>query len=182
MKTGYRESTHAPVFRTGYWLAHCEGYRVDSPDGRVGVVEHVRLAPDSGRLELLRACGVPKLRTDTESEAIYRWNRILAPQQGLRLFRSSRSGPHAASRLRWRIPTMRQVARPSTALSSCATRSRKTNGPTCRVRTRLRRGGLVTIMVEDVLELHPNGERIVVRAQTGRAELPETHGFRRSNP
>ena len=28
--------------------------------------------------ESTEACGVPKLRTDTESEAIYRWNRILA--------------------------------------------------------------------------------------------------------
>ena len=24
-----------------YWLAHCEGFRVDGPDGRIGVVEHV---------------------------------------------------------------------------------------------------------------------------------------------
>jgi len=30
--------------------------------------------------ESTEACGVPKLRTDTESEAIYRWNRILAPR------------------------------------------------------------------------------------------------------
>jgi hypothetical protein len=31
--------------------------------------------------ESTEACGVPKLRTDTESEAIYRWNRILAPHK-----------------------------------------------------------------------------------------------------
>jgi hypothetical protein len=24
-----------------YWLGHCHGFRVDGPDGRVGVVEHV---------------------------------------------------------------------------------------------------------------------------------------------
>jgi hypothetical protein len=24
-----------------YWLAHCEGFQVDGPDGRIGVVEHV---------------------------------------------------------------------------------------------------------------------------------------------
>ena len=24
-----------------YWLAHCEGFHVDGPDGRIGVVEHV---------------------------------------------------------------------------------------------------------------------------------------------
>jgi len=45
-----------------------------------------------------------------------------------------------------------------------------------RVRTGVGSGGPVTIMVEDVLELHPKGERIVVRAQTGRAKPPETHG------
>ena len=25
----------------GYWLGHCEGYRVDGPEGRVGIVEAV---------------------------------------------------------------------------------------------------------------------------------------------
>ena len=24
-----------------YWLAHCEGFQVDGPDGRIGVVDHV---------------------------------------------------------------------------------------------------------------------------------------------
>lgn len=24
-----------------YWLGHCEGFQVDGPDGRIGVVEHV---------------------------------------------------------------------------------------------------------------------------------------------
>ena len=45
-----------------------------------------------------------------------------------------------------------------------------------RVRTGFGEGGPVTIMVEDLLELDPIGERIVVRAQTGRAEPLETHG------
>jgi hypothetical protein len=26
-----------------YWLHHCDGFRVDGPDGRVGVVDHVEL-------------------------------------------------------------------------------------------------------------------------------------------
>ena len=30
-----------------YWLAHCEGFRVDSPDGRLGVVE-LALADEHG--------------------------------------------------------------------------------------------------------------------------------------
>jgi hypothetical protein len=28
----------------GYWLRRCDGFRVDSPEGRVGVVEEVRYA------------------------------------------------------------------------------------------------------------------------------------------
>lgn len=44
------------------------------------------------------------------------------------------------------------------------------------VRTGFGERGLVTLVIEDVLELHPKGERIVVRAQTGRAAPLETHG------
>lgn len=31
-------------FDREYWLAHCEGYRVDSAAGRLGVVEEVRMS------------------------------------------------------------------------------------------------------------------------------------------
>lgn len=37
---------------TGYWLAHCEGYRVDSPGGRIGLVEEVH-RDESERAESL---------------------------------------------------------------------------------------------------------------------------------
>lgn len=36
-----------------YWLAHCEGYRVESPGGRVGIVEDVRHAEGAERAESL---------------------------------------------------------------------------------------------------------------------------------
>jgi hypothetical protein len=59
-------TTHAEDRR--YWLSHCEGFQVDSPEGRVGVVESVvyatsdrrpaYLAVVSGRL-LLRTTLVP---------------------------------------------------------------------------------------------------------------------------
>jgi hypothetical protein len=39
-----RHDSDAPVDRD-YWLAHCEGYRVDAADGRIGFVEDVRLGP-----------------------------------------------------------------------------------------------------------------------------------------
>ena len=34
-------------FDRDYWLSHCEGYRVDSGDGRLGFVEDVRRPPTS---------------------------------------------------------------------------------------------------------------------------------------
>ena len=98
MKIGYEESTQAPVFRSGYWLAHCEGYRVDSPDGRVGVVEHVRLAPDSGRPELLAVRSglfVPRsllVPADRVEGVVPRERRVIlrsTPQPGARGLRSS---------------------------------------------------------------------------------------------
>lgn len=42
----------APIDRE-YWLAHCEGYRVDSPGGRVGLVEEVRRVDGDERAESL---------------------------------------------------------------------------------------------------------------------------------
>jgi hypothetical protein len=40
-----------------YWLAHCEGFRVDSEDGRVGSVDAVRSDPrwGEGRVLAVRA-------------------------------------------------------------------------------------------------------------------------------
>jgi hypothetical protein len=49
-----------------YWLGHCEGFRVDSPEGRVGVVEAVMGEEDEpaalavrGGLFMLRTVFVP---------------------------------------------------------------------------------------------------------------------------
>jgi len=36
-----------------YWLSHCQGFRVDSPDGRVGFVEDVCYGVDPDRPEAL---------------------------------------------------------------------------------------------------------------------------------
>jgi hypothetical protein len=44
--------TRIPV-DSEYWLAHCEGYRVESPGGRVGLVEEVRYLPGRDRAESL---------------------------------------------------------------------------------------------------------------------------------
>lgn len=40
-----------------YWLSHCEGFRVRSPEGEVGVVESVVHAADAGRPAYLAVTG-----------------------------------------------------------------------------------------------------------------------------
>jgi hypothetical protein len=42
----HSQRTDESRFETAYWLAHCEGYRVDADEGRIGFVEEVRLGPD----------------------------------------------------------------------------------------------------------------------------------------
>lgn len=39
-----------------YWLAHCDGYRVDGPGGRIGFVDEVRA--DGGRTVLAVRAGL----------------------------------------------------------------------------------------------------------------------------
>jgi len=39
-----------------YWLAHCEGFRVEGPHGRLGVVERV-LRDDDGRVSAIVVLG-----------------------------------------------------------------------------------------------------------------------------
>lgn len=36
-----------------YWLEHCEGFRVESPNGRLGVVQDVRRSLDDGAANAL---------------------------------------------------------------------------------------------------------------------------------
>jgi hypothetical protein len=45
-----------------YWLAHCEGYRVESPGGRVGLVEEVRGGEQGGTRSLAVLAGMRGLR------------------------------------------------------------------------------------------------------------------------
>ncbi|HEY4347105.1 MAG TPA: hypothetical protein VGM80_05905 [Gaiellaceae bacterium] len=47
-----------------YWLGHCEGFRVESPSGKIGTVESVVYGKLSGRPEQLAVCyGTLRLRT-----------------------------------------------------------------------------------------------------------------------
>lgn len=41
------EHRHAPSMDSAYWLAHCDGFRVDGPGGQIGVVDHVEYGPQT---------------------------------------------------------------------------------------------------------------------------------------
>jgi hypothetical protein len=43
-----RSLVKVAAFDREYWFGHCEGYRVDTSDGRLGFVEEVRDRADSG--------------------------------------------------------------------------------------------------------------------------------------
>ena len=51
------EPSHATAFGPDYWLGHCEGFFVDSREGRVGIVEEVRFSahPDLPEALAIRA-------------------------------------------------------------------------------------------------------------------------------
>jgi hypothetical protein len=72
------EITH---WAKGYWLGHCEGYRVDGPEGRVGIVEAV-LGDEEAPTTLAVREGLFALRTvyvpvDDVAEIEPRAERIL---------------------------------------------------------------------------------------------------------
>jgi hypothetical protein len=53
----------ARAFDSDYWLCRCEGFLVDSPAGRVGVVEGVRFRSRLDRPDLLAVrAGFPRRR------------------------------------------------------------------------------------------------------------------------
>jgi uncharacterized protein YrrD len=54
----------SPAARGGedYWLAHCEGFKVQSPEGEVGIVESVVYAADAARPAYLTVTGGRFLR------------------------------------------------------------------------------------------------------------------------
>jgi len=60
-------TTHAETDLTywshDYWLGHCEGFRVDAPDGRVGIVEAVLSDDDDEPTTLVVREGLFALRT-----------------------------------------------------------------------------------------------------------------------
>lgn len=73
-----------------YWLAHCEGFRVDTPEGRFGLVEAVmfRVRPDEPDALIVRA-GILARRlvvvpVDDVAEVLPRRERIVlerAPEE-----------------------------------------------------------------------------------------------------
>jgi hypothetical protein len=50
---------------SAYWLRTCEGFQVDSEDGRLGIVEEVRLSPGRQPAALAVRTGLFRLRLET---------------------------------------------------------------------------------------------------------------------
>jgi hypothetical protein len=82
------EATHDAEDLSAYWLRTCEGFRVDSKNGRVGVVEEVRLAADKEPEALAVRTGLFRLRleivpvSDVERVIPRRKRVVLRPATG----------------------------------------------------------------------------------------------------
>jgi hypothetical protein len=64
LATRNEEATHAADDPSAYWLRTCEGFRVDSRNGRVGVVEEVRISADKEPEALVVRTGLFRLRLE----------------------------------------------------------------------------------------------------------------------
>jgi hypothetical protein len=58
------EATHDAEDLSAYWLRTCEGFRVDSKNGRFGVVEEVRVSADEEPEALAVRTGLFRLRLE----------------------------------------------------------------------------------------------------------------------
>jgi|KBSMisStandDraft_5_1062788.scaffolds.fasta_scaffold517814_2 hypothetical protein len=103
--TADRPSPAQPVTASGecgeYWLGHCKGFRVGSPEGEVGVVEFVVYAAGAGRPAFLAVTG-GRLLLHTRLCRAARWCRSMSAK------RVSRCGP---GRRESRFDPCRQTAR-----------------------------------------------------------------------
>jgi hypothetical protein len=60
-----RSPRTSPPVDEDYWLRHCEGFRVDGPEGRLGIVEHVVYGSRRDRPEVVAiTSGMWRTRTD----------------------------------------------------------------------------------------------------------------------
>jgi hypothetical protein len=61
---GGEEAIRAGEDMSAYWLCTCEGFRVDSENGRVGIVEEVRLSPGKKPQALAVRTGLFRTRVE----------------------------------------------------------------------------------------------------------------------
>lgn len=103
--TADRPPPAQPVTASGefgeYWLGHCKGFRVGSPEGEVGVVDSVAYAAGAGRPAFLAVTG-GRLLLHTRLCRAARWCRSMSAK------RVSRCGP---GRRESRFDPCRQTAR-----------------------------------------------------------------------
>jgi hypothetical protein len=60
----HRRPRTSPPLDQDYWLGHCEGFRVDGPEGCMGVVEHVVYRSRADRPDVVAVTsGVWRART-----------------------------------------------------------------------------------------------------------------------
>jgi hypothetical protein len=64
LATGGEKASCASEDMSVYWLRTCEGFRVDSDNGRVGIVEEVRLAPGKEPQALAVRTGIFRTRVE----------------------------------------------------------------------------------------------------------------------
>jgi hypothetical protein len=88
LATRNEEATHDADDLSAYWLRTCEGFRVDSKNGRVGVVEEVRVSTDREPEALAVRRGLFRLRleivpvSDVERVVPRRKRVLLGPAAG----------------------------------------------------------------------------------------------------
>jgi hypothetical protein len=88
LATRNEEATHDADDLSAYWLRTCEGFRVDSKNGRVGVVEEVRVSTDREPEALAVRTGLFRLRleivpvSDVERVVPRRKRVLLRPAAG----------------------------------------------------------------------------------------------------
>jgi hypothetical protein len=86
---GRKAAPSADEDLSGYWLSTCEGFRVESNDGRVGIVEEIRFSPNRRPEALAVRTGLFRTRLllvpiDDVREVTPRTKRVLVRSPAIR--------------------------------------------------------------------------------------------------
>ena len=72
------EQDHSSCWSESFWIHHCEGFRVERPDGQIGVVEGVERG-SNGEVEalLVRESGALHVVPVSHVESVEGWNELV---------------------------------------------------------------------------------------------------------